>query len=1144
MRKMICIAMAFCIFSSCLHFAAYGEDTYPDASSIPDEEYRELVLANDINSSDDLDSYIQNGTANVQDGIASYTPTNEDNRILFKRPGINAADAEKMIIRVRIPVEITDLIVYFSVGSGYSEERTFRVKDVQPSDEFQTITIDTSSNDLWNGTITSFGITIRGGIGATFDFDYVYFYGGYRPAYTDDNSSRIYEFDSIDYGFEANENVSDAVVYNSELWARVTGLDSYFTTSEGSFSMRARSIPSIRLSYINDTAGTTGRLYFKTDGDYSEENSFEFAIEQGSGEYVIDTAANANWTGRITGLRLVPSDSEGVVRIGSVVIDKTGRDGDYPDSSLIPDTSYRELVRANELEASDDIDYSQGGTQGGTVTMGGGIASYTPTNDDNRIYFKRPEVAAADVKQIAVKIKVPVAITELTLYFATGTGYSESRTFSVTDIEPSDEFQTVLFNTDSNSLWSGNITAYGITVRGGIGATFDFDGIYFYGDYRPSYTEDERGRLYEFDTPEYGFCVNDNVFDPVVYNSELWMEVTGSDAYLSTNDDFFMSADELPRIRISYDSGRAGTTGKLYFKTNGDYSEENSFIFNTAEGNQEYVIDTADNDGWTGDITGLRFVPTEAESVVRIDYIGLDKFNCSVRTNEGIINGRGNLYGTSGSMTVEVKNAETGDVVHTENVNSAENGDFEFSFELVDVPPAPTEYEIIFSSATFEGSFRKNIIYTSADYAEDMLAQINAARQSGNAEHLKTLIEENYKPLDIQAAIYETVIAQGGHELELYGLLVGGMAESLEMFEEQLNNAALIIYMKYASAEDWIAAVDNYGEYLKFSELPAYATYEASSNKSEIAGSCSSDSFESLDELRDAFQKNVVLVELKHAVAWGNVKSILEANAELIGIDISTAEALKTPSAVYRQLTEKNFSSLEAVKTAFDDAVDDQKREESAPAGGGGGSTGVSSGGGTGGIYMPSPSTATPKPSASPEPSEELFNDLDGFDWARDAVNELYIKGIISGTGDGRFEPARAVTREEFVKMIVAALELPVSAGTDFNDVPSEAWYAGYICAAVNAGIVFGQGETFGVGQPVTRQDAAAMTARALKLDGDADEITYADYDEIADYARNAVTALTQEGILSGDDNGKFRPKEALTRAEAAVIISRFTERI
>jgi len=131
------------------------------------------------------------------------------------------------------------------------------------------------------------------------------------------------------------------------------------------------------------------------------------------------------------------------------------------------------------------------------------------------------------------------------------------------------------------------------------------------------------------------------------------------------------------------------------------------------------------------------------------------------------------------------------------------------------------------------------------------------------------------------------------------------------------------------------------------------------------------------------------------------------------------------------------------------------------------------------------------------------------------------------------------VTREEFVKMIVCAYNLPTeNTKSEFKDVGEDSWYAKYVIGAYDSKIVFGVTETeFGVGKNITREEMATIALRAAGFDTiEANEL-FADDDEISDYAKNAIYTMKEKGIMSGKGDNLFAPKDYATRAEAAVII-------
>ncbi|MBY9078919.1 S-layer homology domain-containing protein [Paenibacillus sp. HN-1] len=200
----------------------------------------------------------------------------------------------------------------------------------------------------------------------------------------------------------------------------------------------------------------------------------------------------------------------------------------------------------------------------------------------------------------------------------------------------------------------------------------------------------------------------------------------------------------------------------------------------------------------------------------------------------------------------------------------------------------------------------------------------------------------------------------------------------------------------------------------------------------------------------------------------------------------------------------------------------------------------------------PSPSaTATPAPSASPVPSSTpvaSFTDLGNFDWAAPAIQELTAKGILKGVSATSFAPKKEVTRAEFITMIVRAFGLlDEAASASFTDVKTTDWSYGYIASGVKNGLVNGVGGgKFDPKRAVTREEMAIIAANALKqfkgktvLNPDQALSGFTDKDSIAAYAKEAVALLAQEGVVNGLTPDTFGPKGISNRAQAAVIISR-----
>lgn len=185
--------------------------------------------------------------------------------------------------------------------------------------------------------------------------------------------------------------------------------------------------------------------------------------------------------------------------------------------------------------------------------------------------------------------------------------------------------------------------------------------------------------------------------------------------------------------------------------------------------------------------------------------------------------------------------------------------------------------------------------------------------------------------------------------------------------------------------------------------------------------------------------------------------------------------------------------------------------------------------------------------------NEVNFTDLDAAAWATDYIYGLAAREIVSGQGDGTFDPNRSVTRAEFVKMVMMGLDLYEKGdrASTYSDVAADAWYRDIVAAAAEAGIVTGYEDgTFGAERTISRQEMATIALRAFEqlpvtLPGDEDVALtdkvaaqeFGDQWAIADWAADAVSRMQRAGIINGTESGDFDPDANATRAEASKII-------
>ena len=173
--------------------------------------------------------------------------------------------------------------------------------------------------------------------------------------------------------------------------------------------------------------------------------------------------------------------------------------------------------------------------------------------------------------------------------------------------------------------------------------------------------------------------------------------------------------------------------------------------------------------------------------------------------------------------------------------------------------------------------------------------------------------------------------------------------------------------------------------------------------------------------------------------------------------------------------------------------------------------------------------------------------------FAQDEIEKLYSLGIYDEDLE-YFNPSLYMQRYEFTISIGKAINLrvfeePLKNDTTrlFKDVARTEKDYQYLVSAFNKGVIKGVSSThFNPEGSLTREQAATIMIRALGLEGRVQDSQllskYSDRNQISDYAKAAVIEATRIGLMQGNTNGQFNPKGKLSRAEAAIIVSRFLD--
>ena len=152
--------------------------------------------------------------------------------------------------------------------------------------------------------------------------------------------------------------------------------------------------------------------------------------------------------------------------------------------------------------------------------------------------------------------------------------------------------------------------------------------------------------------------------------------------------------------------------------------------------------------------------------------------------------------------------------------------------------------------------------------------------------------------------------------------------------------------------------------------------------------------------------------------------------------------------------------------------------------------------------------------------------------------HSAYLKGY----GNGLFKPDKEITRAEMATILSRVItRQTVSNGPHFTDVNSSHWAAKAISQTAAMGLMKGYPDgKFRPEQPITRAEAA----KVISLLTTAPQVKGAGYtDTTGNWAEADIRIAQGAGILRGYTDGSFHPSASLTRAEAAAVVNRLLGR-
>lgn len=199
------------------------------------------------------------------------------------------------------------------------------------------------------------------------------------------------------------------------------------------------------------------------------------------------------------------------------------------------------------------------------------------------------------------------------------------------------------------------------------------------------------------------------------------------------------------------------------------------------------------------------------------------------------------------------------------------------------------------------------------------------------------------------------------------------------------------------------------------------------------------------------------------------------------------------------------------------------------------------------------------KDEVQPE-KQNSFLDIGGVTWAKDDIQNLYSKGIVEGYSELEYGPENKISRIEFICMLSRLLEYYETQAAEggmvyyYQDYDRNHWSSDeyeYLLRCYEAKApwdrsamgfetianVFGAGNMY-MNKAITRAEVVALMDIFLD-DVQDSSISFSDVKRTTNF-RSSIMKAASNGLINGYPDGTYRPNNAITRAEMAVILGRY----
>lgn len=502
------------------------------------------------------------------------------------------------------------------------------------------------------------------------------------------------------------------------------------------------------------------------------------------------------------------------------------------------------------------------------------------------------------------------------------------------------------------------------------------------------------------------------------------------------------------------------------------------------------------------------------------------------------------------SVTVNIIDDKTGATVLSGSTAVQADGTYTKVFSLDEISEARMTMRIKVDGALFYDEYGNEITgsyeYVNGGMIDGYLSQINNAP---SAESVKTIMTTpavvnalNLKAID--------VYRNNPNPDVVYKIVYETSIGSIEDLEAAVKVGSALDTINGAGNK-FIEMLDTFKSELKLGEALAYERLYKTVDKAKLTANFyeKSEKVDSLLKLRQRINEAIIKTVIRTHTLYSQTMETLKEYDDEIALNFTAYDSISDSDKKYNVAVNfakyavecKDFALLQA---KLNELVNNGGNSGSGGSGGGGGGGGSSNSGKTdnGSFAVGLPAGASNNTNSG---SDSFFNDLKGCEWAEDSINILVKRNIISKADDKKYRPNDSIKREEFSKLIAEAFSFETGKDGGFSDVDNTMWYAKYINSLAEAGILTGFADgRFGVGEKITRQDVCVIIHRVAEkrsfgLEDKYPQKQFKDGNQISEYAKAAVEAMTQAGIVNGYEDGTFKPNAYITRAEAAKLLAK-----